>query len=385
MKRILQRFWWPGISKDVGVFCKACSKCQLTSSRKVCPVPLIPLPVMEVPFQRIEMDVVGPLPRSRTGNRFVLVVVDHATRYPEAIPLRTVDAEQIAEALMGFFSSVGIPLEILTDQGFNFMSKLLKEVYHLMEIKPIRTSPYHPQTDGLVERFNQTLKAMLRRSAEEGKDWDKLLPYVLFAYREVPQETTVFSPFELLYGREVRVPLDVIRETWEADVSSGESIVSYVVGMRERLEAMAELVKENVGKAQRRQKEWFDRQARERELKVGEKVVILLPTSASKLLAKWQGPFVVKGRKGRVNYEVDMGGRRKKCRTFHINMLKPWVECEEMSLWTSEENIGKSCEKEEEEEIATWEEGTSIERKPKWGTELEVERKREMKEVLIEF
>ena len=128
LKRILQRFWWPGISKDVGVFCKACSMFQLTSSRKVCLVLMIPLPVMEVPFQRIGMDVVGPLPRSRTRNRFVLVVVDYATRYPEAILLRMVDAEHVADALVGFFSSVGILVEILTDQGSNFMSKLLKEV-----------------------------------------------------------------------------------------------------------------------------------------------------------------------------------------------------------------------------------------------------------------
>ena len=169
LKRILQRFWWPGISKDVGVFCKASSKCQLTSSRKVCLVPLIPLPVMKVPFQRIGMDVEGPLPRSRTGNRFLLVVVDYATRYPEALPLWTVDAEQVAEVLMGFFSSVGTPVEILTDQGSNFMSKLLKEVYHLMGVKPIRTSLYHPQTDGLVERFNQTLKAMLKDQLKRGK------------------------------------------------------------------------------------------------------------------------------------------------------------------------------------------------------------------------
>ena len=303
------------------MFCKPCSKCQLTKSRKVCPVLLIPLPVMEVPFQKIRMDVVGPLPRSKTGNKFVLVVVDYATRYPEAIPLRMVDAEQVAETLMGFFSSVGIPVEIITDQGSNFMSKLLKEVYHLKGVKPIRPSPYHPQTVGLVEWFNKTLKVMFRRSAEEEKGWDKLLPYMLFTYREVPQETTRFSPFKLLYEREVRGPLDVIMETWEADVSSGESVVSYVMRMRERLEVVAELVKENVGKAQRRQKEWFDRQARESELKVGEKVVILLPTSASKLLAKWQGSFVVKGRKGRVNYEVDMGQRQKKCMTFHINMV----------------------------------------------------------------
>ena len=93
-----------------------------------------------------------------------------------------------------------------------------------------------------------------------------------------------------------------------------------------------------MGKEQSHQKEWFDRQARERELKVGEKVLILLPTSASKLLAKWQGLFVVKGRKGRVNYVAGMRERQKKFRTFHINMLKPWVEREEKREHQSREN-----------------------------------------------
>ncbi len=132
---------------------------------------------MEAPFQRMAMDIVGPLPRSRSGNKYILVICDYATRYPEAIPLRAIDAETIAEELVKFFSRVGIPEEILTDQGSNFTSKLLAEVYRLLHIKPICTSPYHPQTDGLVERFNQTLKAMLRKTAkEEGKDWDRLVP-----------------------------------------------------------------------------------------------------------------------------------------------------------------------------------------------------------------
>ena len=85
------------------------------------------------------------------------------------------------------FARVGVPRKILTDQGANFTSQLLREVYHLLKVHPIRTSPYHPQTDGLVERFNQTLKLMLRKAASEDvKDWDKLLPYLLFAYCEVP-------------------------------------------------------------------------------------------------------------------------------------------------------------------------------------------------------
>ena len=111
---------------------------------------------------------------------------------------------------------MGIPQEVLTDLGTAFLSKTLRQIYGLVGIKGIRTTPYHPQTDGLVERYNQTLKRMLRKFvAANGKDWDRWLPNLLFAYREVPQATTGFSPFELLYGRRVRGPLDVLREAWE--------------------------------------------------------------------------------------------------------------------------------------------------------------------------
>ena len=97
-----------------------------------------------------------------------------------------------------------MPREILTDQGSNFTSQTLAELYKLLQVHPIRTSPYHPLTDGLVERFNQTLKSMLRKSGTDGgKEGDKKIPYLLFAYQEVSQASTGFSPFELLYGRDV--------------------------------------------------------------------------------------------------------------------------------------------------------------------------------------
>ena len=128
------------------------------------------------------MHVIGPLPQSRTGHRYVLVICDYATRYPEAVPMKAIDAEAVAEELMKLVSRVGIPKEILTDQGTNFTSRLLAELYRLLHVNALQTSPYHPQTDGMVERFNVTLKEMLRKSAQEdGKDWDKLLPYLLFA------------------------------------------------------------------------------------------------------------------------------------------------------------------------------------------------------------
>eukprot|EP00731_Ephydatia_muelleri_P014661 Em0008g381a len=168
--RVLQRFYWPALRADVAEYCRRCET------------------LMDVPFERIAMDVVGPLPRTSSGNKYVLVICDYATRYPEAVPMKSVDAEKVAEELVKMFARVGIPGEILTDQGSNFTSQLLAELYRMLHIRPIRTSPYHPQTDGLVERFNQTLKAMLRKvHIQEGKDWDQLLPYVLFAYREIPQ------------------------------------------------------------------------------------------------------------------------------------------------------------------------------------------------------
>ena len=109
---------------------------------------------------------------SSRGNRFILVICDYATRYPEAVALRHIDAISVAGELLKLFSRVGVPKEILTDQGANFTSRLLVELYQMLHVQPIRTSPYHPQTDGLVERFNQTLKMMLRKAVVgEGKDW----------------------------------------------------------------------------------------------------------------------------------------------------------------------------------------------------------------------
>ena len=168
--RILQRLYWPTLYRDVAELCQTCEECQKTAYCRIQRAPLIPLPLMEEPFQRIAMDIVGPLPQSRSGKRCILVVCDYATRYPEALPLRSIDAEHVAKELVLLFSRVVVPKEILTDQGSNFTSQLLTEIYRLLHVHPIRTTPYHPQTDGLVERFNKTLKSLLRKTAiEEGK------------------------------------------------------------------------------------------------------------------------------------------------------------------------------------------------------------------------
>lgn len=208
------------------------------------------------------------------------------------------------------------------------MSNLLKQVYQLLGIKSVRTTPYHPQTDGLTERFNQTLKQMLRKFVNEtGSDWDQWLPYLLFAYREVPQASTGFSPFELLYGHEVRGPLALLRETWEGDHrrEGPVNVISYVVQMREKLQRMSQLAEAHMSEAQQHQKAWYDQSARQRGFEPGQKVLVMLPTSDSKLLAKWQGPFEVQKKLGPTTYQVSNPGRQHSSRVLHVNLLKEWV------------------------------------------------------------
>ena len=380
-ERILQRFYWPTLFQDVREVCKACPECQRTASGKTVRAPMIPLPIIEEPFQHIAMDIVGPLPRSRQGHRYILVICDYATRYPEAFPLKTIDAPHVAEELMKFFSRVGVPKEILTDQGTNFMSKLLTELYRMLHIQPIHTSPYHPQTDGLVERFNRTLKAMLNKLVgDEGKYWDRLLPYLLFAYREVPQASTGFSPFELVYGRQVRGPLDIIKESWEADKRSNESVVSHVLTVQDRLSKMSELARENLRKAQTVQKRWYDKNSRERTFQAGEQVLVLLPSTTNKLLAQWQGPYPVIRKITPVTYEVDMFDHKKRKRMFHVNMLKKW-NIPTLALWTE----SKNGTDETEDDLPSWKDDTDPKEAPKMGPQLANEQRSELQELLDKF
>ncbi|KAL1263609.1 hypothetical protein QQF64_006348 [Cirrhinus molitorella] len=142
--------------------------------------------------------------------------------------------------------------------------------------------------DGMLERFNQTLKSTLRKFVSDtGTDWDQWLPYLMFAYREVLQSSTGFSLFEMLYGRQVRGPLDVLKETWEGgNVSEQTNILSYVLKMSEKLNTMTDLMTTNMAKAQQQQKHWYDQSSRKITLTPGQKVLLLLPTSESSLLAK---------------------------------------------------------------------------------------------------
>ncbi|KAJ8030959.1 hypothetical protein HOLleu_27522 [Holothuria leucospilota] len=328
LNRVIANFYWPGVQGDVQRYCASCDICQRTVSKGTVPVvPLGSMPLIDTPFKRVAIDLVGPLdPVTDRGNRYILTLVDFETRYPEAVVLLRIETERVAEALLEIFSCMGVPSEILSDLGTQFTSDLMREVGRLLSVTQLHTTPYHPICNGLVEKFNGTLKQMLRRMCHERpRDWNRYLPALLFAYREVPQESTGHSPFQLMFGRSVRGPLSILRELWTGEGIEEEvrSTYQYVIDLRDRLEATCKLAQEELKKAVRRYKKYYDTRARERKFKRDDKVLLLLPTDANKLKMQWRGPYTIVERVGQNDYKVNVNGSYK---MYHANLLKKYVE-----------------------------------------------------------
>ncbi|XP_074609412.1 uncharacterized protein LOC141863662 [Acropora palmata] len=311
--------------------CKSCDICQKTVNKGSVPkVPLQKMPLIDMPFKWVAIDRIGPVsPSSEAGHRYILTLVDYATRYPEAVPLKNIDTETVAEALVDIFRRLGIPQEILSDLGTQFVSDCMKEVARLLSIKQLTTTPYHPMCNGLTEKFNGTLKTTLKRlCSEQPRLWHRYINPLLFAYREVAQESTGFSPFELLYGRAVRGPMFILKELWtkELEVPEVKNSYQYVFELREKLEDTLKIAHEELQKAQQKGKHYYDRKTKVRKFQPGDKVLVLLPTDHNKLLMQWKGPYEVSAVVGINDYKVRV---KDKLKVYNANLLKAYIEREE--------------------------------------------------------
>ena len=242
--------------------------------------------------------------------------------------LPNIETVTVAEALVDIFARVGVPSEILSDQGAQFTYSLMREVSRLLSLKQLTTTPYHPACNGLVERFNGTLKQLLRRiCADRPSDWDRYFASVLFAYREALQSSMGFSPFELIYGRSVRGPLSILKELWSGQQPNDEvkTEYQYTIDLRERLETTLDAAQQELRKSMARSTKYYNRKSRDRKFRPGEKVLLLLPTDHNKMLLQWKGPFSVVHKLSDQDYRLDMNGKMK---TFHANILKKYIERE---------------------------------------------------------
>ena len=326
--RILRYFFWPGLKSDVSKFCRSCHVCQVMGkpNQVVPPAPLLPIPVVGAPFEHVVIDCVGPLPKTRSGYQYLLTLMCAATRFPEAIPLRSLKAKYVVKALVNFFSLVGLPVSCQSDRGTNFTSKLFAQVLSSLSIEHKMSSAYHPESQGALERFHQTLKSMMKKyCSETGREWDEGLPFLLMAVRESIQESLGFSPNELVFGHSVRGPLRVLRDRMLLKPTAPASnVLDYVAAFRERLHKACDLAHSTLAVTQGKMKKRFDGKSVKREFQVGDRVLVLLPMPTSSLQAKFCGPYVIKRKVSDTDYIVETPDRRRKTRVCHVNMLKPY-------------------------------------------------------------
>ena len=249
-------------------------------------------------MQRIAMDILGPLPQTSRLNKYVLVIFDYFTKWSEALPMPDKEAATVAHLLVNeFICRFGVPEMLHTDQGKNFESTLIAEMCHLLGIKKTRTTPYHPQSDGLVERFNHTLLTILSIAASEcEQEWDLRLPVVMLAYRSSVQETTGATPFSLMFGREVRLPIDLMFDT-PPDYPPPSSTSGYAQTLREHFQEAYHLVRDRAKSRQLRQKELCDRRIGGDPYSVDDHVWLHCPAipkgQSRKFHRPWQGPYRV--------------------------------------------------------------------------------------------
>ena len=324
-KSLMSRFTWPGVTKDIANYIKSCEICQKHAKRK----PKLPLGKMEMvktPFEKVAIDIIDPLSETNKKNNYILTLVDFSTRWPEAVPLKSTKTENVAEALFDMFSRLGIPKVILSDNGRQLISDSMKETFKLLGIEQKLSAPLHPQSHGLVERCNQTIQKTLVKLAEENpSEWDTLLTPTLFALRQMPNASTGFPPFELMYGRKVRGPIDVIADSCSDRNEENDELIhaySYAQKLKAIIKKSNKTASQAVKNNSQKQKDYADQHSQYRSFKRGQKVMILLPKNNSRIYHNYQGPFQIINKKGD-NYSFRINNS---IRCYHANLLKTWFE-----------------------------------------------------------
>ena len=322
-----RRYYWPGLTSQTYRWVTRCHDCR---AKKTCGrkrrAPLKQY-VVGAPLERIAMDILGPLPLTTRGNRYVLVVTDYFTKWTESYAIPDQSATSVAEKLVSeFICRFGVPRQLHSDQGTNFESKVMAEVCKLLNIEKTRTTPLHPQSDGQVERYNRTLIEMLRGKLKDSQgDWDLQLPTCMMAYRSSVHESTGSTPNELMLGREIEVPLDVLTEL-SPDTSTPVS--DYAQALKRRLAMAHEFARQNLKKTAVRQKRNYDKKMAGKPFQVGDSVwlhqVRRKKGRNPKLDCPWEGPYLVTAVLSDVVYRIQRT-QRARPKVVHSDRLKPYL------------------------------------------------------------
>nr|ATA66769.1 Pol, env [Haliotis discus hannai] len=321
------RFYWPGMTKDVELHLQKCARCLRRKTATTSRAPLVNIQTSQ-PLELVCMDYLSLEP-SKGGQQHVLVITDHFTRYAQAYPTKNMTAKTTAEAFFNnFVVHYGLPRRIHSDQGANFVGKLMSELCQMLKIDKSRTTPYHPMGNGMCERFNRTLCNMLGTlDPDSKKNWKAHVGPLVHAYNCTRHETTSLSPFFLMFGRPPRLPVDL---AFGLDIDPGtfRSRLDYTRSLKERLKHAYDIASSSARKAQSKQKTYYDHRARAATVEPGDRVLVKVVAfdGRHKLADKWEEDVYVVLDQPTPSIPVYVVGKENgegKKKTLHRNLLLP--------------------------------------------------------------
>ena len=322
---IKKRFYWPGMGEDVARWCQ---ECQLCARRKPGPgkgkSTLQQFKVFQ-PMSVFAVDILGPLPRTNNSNEYIIVCGCYFTKWKEAFAVPNHTAATVADKLVQeVFLRFGFPTQLHSDQGREFESDLFQAMCSLLGIEKTRTVSYNPKSDGLIERFNRTLAAMLAMFVDANqKDWDDHLPYVMAAYRATQHKSTGVSPNLLMLNRELNYPLDLMVGP-PPNQNMEQCPIKYIQWVQQAMLNAFTFTHGQLGLAAKRQKRGYERGLKPREYKEGSWVWRWYPPAASqKLGLGWIGPYLVIKQVSFLTYRIQKD-RDSNPLVVHVDQLKPF-------------------------------------------------------------
>ena len=346
--QIRKRVYWPSWKDDVQREINRCPACARYRREKPPRQGLLQDMRIGEPMDRVGIDITGPHPVSNSGHKYILTVIDHFSRWAEAFPIRNQEAVTVAKVLCDqFISRFGCPRQILSDQGPCFESHLFQDLCRRLQIDKIRTSPYKPSTNGMVERFHKTLNSMLGKVVStRQKDWDLCLPGVMAAYRATPHSSTGFSPNLLFTGREGIAPIDLVLGDSLLTYPAEQNVNEFVDKLFCRLQDTYTLVRSHTLQSARYRTARYNLRARPAKFSPGQWVWYYCPRRITGVKVKWakfyDGPYKILSQVGPVLYRIQRSARSlpklvyvDKLKLFEGESPKDWevIAPEEVNTW----------------------------------------------------
>lgn len=329
LSKIKSRYFWYKMRRDIRVWCEKCDICA--SKKAPCRKPKAPLQQYLVgsPWERVAIDILGPLPTSFKGNQYLMVVQDYFSKWAEAIPIPNMEAVTVAQSFIERVVTIfGVPLSIHTDQGSNFESQVFKEMCQILGIHKTRTTPFRPKSDGMVERSNSTIETMLSAFvSSHQRDWDELIYLLMLAYRSGEHESLGTSPCSMIFGKDVNLPIDLILGKPKQEESNPVGKSAYAYELSKQIDKIHEFARNKLKLSSDRMKKYYDVGSRLQKFEKGSAVWLHNPRRKKglcpKLQRSWEGPFVIINPINDVIYKIQKGPKTKP-KVVHQDRLKPY-------------------------------------------------------------